>query len=103
MATALSIAYDVLLTAGVVLLGAGFFWKDRRSHLIRAAGWSGFGVFWFLHVPDYADQQDVLNAPGAGGALPVFLFVAYHPSLRYSLRGGYQPPPLPRRGPLLPP
>src|SRR2546426_2187304 len=91
MATALSIAYDVLLTAGVVLLGGGFFWKDGRSHLIRAAGWSVFGVFWFLHVPDYADQQDVLNALGAGVALPVFLFVAYHEWLSYSWWEEYEP------------
>src|SRR3989454_827957 len=68
MATALSIAYDVLLTAGVALLGIGFFWKDRRSHLVRAAGWSIFGVFWFLHVPDYADEQDALNALGGSYA-----------------------------------
>jgi len=65
MATGLGLAYDVLLTAGVVLLGVGFFWKDRRAHLSRAAGWVVFGVFWFLHVPDYANQDDPLNALGA--------------------------------------
>src|SRR6266511_2599476 len=91
MATALSIAYDVLLTAGVVLPGVGFFWKDRRAHLARAAGWTVFGVFWFLHVPEYADQQDALNALGAAVALPVFLFVAYHEWLSYSWREEYEP------------
>src|SRR2546428_3278369 len=91
MATALSIAYDVLLTAGVALLGMGFFWKDRRSHLVRAAGWSIFGVFWFLHVPDYADEQDALNALGAAAALPVFLFVAFHEWLSYTWKEEYEP------------
>src|SRR5437867_6605225 len=91
MATSLGIGYDVSLTLGIVLLGIGFFWKDRRSHLVRALGWSVFGVFWFLHVPDYADQQDVLNALGAGVALPVFLFVAYHEWLSYSWREEYEP------------
>src|SRR2546427_1974293 len=91
MATALSIAYDVLLTAGVALLGIGFFWKDRRSHLVRAAGWSIFGVFWFLHVPDYADEQDALNALGAAAALPVFLFVAFHEWLSYTWKEEYEP------------
>ncbi|TLZ60234.1 MAG: archaeosortase A [Methanobacteriota archaeon] len=91
MATALSIAYDVLLTAGVLLLGIGFFWKDVRAHLVRAAGWSVFGVFWFLHVADYADQEDALNALGAAVALPVFLFVAFHERLSYRWREEYEP------------
>ena len=91
MATALSIAYDVLLTAGVVLLGVGFFWKDARAHVVRAAGWAVFGGFWFLHVPDYADQEDALNALGAAAALPVFLFVAYHEWLSFLWKEEYEP------------
>ncbi len=91
MATALSIAYDTLLTVGVVLLGIGFFWKDKRAHLARAAGWAVFGGFWFLHFPDYADQEDALNALGAAAALPVFLFVAYHEWLSYLWKEEYEP------------
>src|SRR3989454_5812321 len=91
MTTALGIAYDVLLTAGVVLLGIGFFWKDVRAHLVRAAGWSVFGVFWFLHVADYVDQEDALNALRAAVALPVFLFVAFHDRLSYRWREEYDP------------
>jgi len=91
MATGLGLAYDVLLTAGVVLLGVGFFWKDRRAHLSRAAGWVVFGVFWFLHVPDYANQDDPLNALGAAAALPVFLFLAHHERLSYRWREEYEP------------
>ena len=91
MATSLGIGYDVSLTLGVVLLGIGFFWKDRRFHLARALGWSVFGVFWFLHVPAYADQQDALNALGAAVALPIFLFVAYHEWLSYTWREEYEP------------
>src|SRR5437773_5040778 len=91
MATALSIAYDTLLTAGIVLVGIGFFWKDKRAHVVRAAGWAVFGVFWFLHVADYADQEDALNALGAAAALPVFLFVAYHEWLSFLWKEEYEP------------
>src|SRR2546426_606827 len=94
MSSALSVAYDVFLTAGVALLGFGFFWKDRRAHLARATGWSVFGLFWFLHVPDYAIQEDALNALGAAVALPVFLFVAYHEWLSYAWRGEDEPLPV---------
>ncbi len=114
MDTAVGVAYDILLTAGVVLLGAGFFWsdlpdlrglrrrrgagggspsrgRDARGHVAAAAGWIVFGVFWFLHVGEYADQQDVLNALGAAVALPVFLFIAYHEWLSYRWRETYEP------------
>src|SRR2546425_2197107 len=91
MSSALSVAYDVFLTAGVALLGFGFFWKDRRAHLARATGWSVFGLFWFLHVPDYALQEEALIALGAAVALPVFLFVAYHEWLSYAWREEYEP------------
>src|SRR2546425_10163122 len=100
MATSLGIGYDVSLTLCVVLLGIGFFWKDRRSHLVRALGWSVFGVFWFLHVPAYADQQDALNALGAAVALPIFLFVAYHEWLSYRWREEDEPLPVACGAPL---
>src|SRR2546422_4234518 len=89
MATALGTAYDVSMAFGVLLLGIGFFWKDRRSHLARALGWSIFGVFWFLHVPDYVNQEDALNALGAAVALPIFLFVADRKSTRLNSSHGY--------------
>ena len=91
MATALGTAYDVSMALGVLLLGIGFFWKDRRSHLARALGWSIFGVFWFLHVPVYVDQEDALNALGAAVALPIFLFVAYHEWLSYTWHEEFEP------------
>lgn len=91
MATGLGLAYDVLLTVGVVLLGIGFFWKDRRAHIARAAGWAVFGAFWFIHVPEYANQEDALNALGAAAALPVFLFLAYHERLSYGWQEEYEP------------
>ncbi len=116
MADPLSIAYDVLLAAGVALLGFGFFWshladleaylrKRGRSgarwlsrfrngggaHVSLASGWVVFGVFWFLHVWDYANQEDVLNALGAAVALPIFLFIAYHEWLSYKWKEDYEP------------
>ena len=115
MATAPGIAYDVLLAAGVFLLGLGFFWshfrdlgrflrpkgsaprglrvfqREELGHVARAAGWVVFGVFWFLHVAEYAEQEDVLNSLGAAVALPVFLFIAYHEWLSYRWREEYEP------------
>lgn len=116
MADPLSIAYDVLLAAGVALLGIGFFWshladleahlrkKGRSSarwlsrfrngggaHVSLASGWVVFGLFWFLHVWDYANQEDLLNALGAAVALPVFLYFAYHEGLSYRWKEDYEP------------
>ncbi len=116
MADPVGIAYDVLLAAGVALLGLGVFWahltdleahlrtkgrasarwlsrfrRSEGSHVSFAAGWIVFGVFWFLHVWDYANQEDLLNALGAAVALPVFLFFAYHEWLSYKWKEDYEP------------
>ena len=87
----MGLALDVLLFSGIVLFGVGFFWRDRRCHLARLAGWAAFGAFWFLQVPSFVDQGDPVNALGAAAALPVFLFFAYHEKFSYDWREEYQP------------
>src|SRR5437867_1623875 len=87
----LRLALDVLLFSGIVLFGIGFFWKDGRCHLARAAAWTAFGVFWFLQVPAFLGLGDAVNSLGAAAALPVFLFLAAHEKRSYDWREEYAP------------
>lgn len=82
---------DVLLFVSIVLLAVGFLWKENRCHLMRAAGWSVFGIFWWLQIPDYIALTDVFNALASALALPAFMFFAYHEILSYRWREEYKP------------
>ncbi|MCK4456388.1 MAG: archaeosortase A [Thermoplasmata archaeon] len=82
---------DVFLFVSIALLAAGFFWKHNRCHLVRAAGWTVFGIFWWLQIPDYIAAVDVFNALASALALPAFMFFAYHEFLSYRWREEYQP------------
>ncbi|MFQ5910459.1 MAG: archaeosortase A [Thermoplasmata archaeon] len=82
---------DVLLFVSIALLGIGFFWKSNLCHPIRAAGWTVFGMFWWLQIPEYVAQADVFNALVSALALPAFMFFAYHEALSYRWREEYQP------------
>ena len=90
MATALSIAYDVLLTAGVALLGIGFFWKDRRSHLVR-------NVLIISRLSSGDPFELVHNWYGKTlslGVLLVLIFVAFRllPELYLNINGLFELP-----------
>ncbi|HEV8595236.1 MAG TPA: archaeosortase A [Thermoplasmata archaeon] len=87
----MGLALDAILFTGLALFGIGAFWRDRRCHLARAAGWALFGVFWFVQVPTFLNQGDPVNSLGAAVALPVFLFFAYHEDLSYRWNEEYQP------------
>lgn len=87
----MSLVLDAVLFGGIVLFGIGAFWTDRRSHLARAAAWAAFGAFWFAQVPAFLNQGDPVNSLGAGVALPIFLFLAYHENLSYRWKEEYQP------------
>lgn len=82
---------DGLLFVSIALLGIGFLWKSIRCHLVRAAGWTVFGIFWWLQMPDYVEQLDVFNALASALALPAFMFFAYHEILSYRWREEYMP------------
>lgn len=87
----MGLALDAIIFGGIVLFGIGAFWKDRRCHLLRAAAWALFGVFWFVQVPNFLNQGDPVNSLGAAVALPGFLFLAYHEHLSYGWDEEYQP------------
>lgn len=65
------------------LLGAGFVVKDRRKHLLRAAGWVLFGFYWPFQAPEYfwptkAAEPDPINGYFTLFG-PLFLwYIAYH-------------------------
>lgn len=82
---------DVLLFVSIALLGVGFFWKDNLCHLVRASGWSLFGIFWWLQIPDYLALADPFNAVASAIALPVMMFFAYHELLSYRWKEEYKP------------
>ncbi len=66
--------------AGIGLLALGYFWKDKRSHLLRAWGWVLFASYWPFQAPHFfgGDEPDPIN--GWFTLLgPLFLlWVAWH-------------------------
>jgi archaeosortase A (PGF-CTERM-specific) len=69
-----------LVWAGIGLLGLGYLWKDRRSHLLRMWGWILFASYWPFQAPHFfgGAEPDPIN--GWFTLLgPLFLFwVAWH-------------------------
>lgn len=74
--------------AGIGLLGAGFLVKGPRSHLLRAAGWVLFGLYWPFQAPTFFFGRDPDPINGWFTLLgPVFLWwVAWHEWKSYSWR-----------------
>lgn len=84
-------AADLLNLAGLVLLGAGFLWKDRRAHPMRMVGWLFEGVFWGLRSFHYLWIDDQFNALGAAAALPIFWYLGFHEAKSYQWDDDYPP------------
>ena len=61
------------------------------GHILRAAGWVMFGLFWFSWGPYYLAQDDTVNAIATFGALPVFVFLAYHEARSWQWKDEYAP------------
>ena len=91
MNTEVRILSDILLLAGLLALGTGFLWKDRRAHLSRSLGWAVFAVFWIVQVPSYAAIDDLLNVLGSVAAFVIFLYIARHELLSYRWDDEYEP------------
>ncbi|HET6404713.1 MAG TPA: archaeosortase A, partial [Candidatus Thermoplasmatota archaeon] len=73
----------MVVFAGLGLMGAGFLWRDRRAHLLRAAGWTLFAFYWPFQAPEFfwptkTSEPDPIN--GWFTLLgPIFLlWIAWH-------------------------
>lgn len=73
----------VLVFVALGLMGLGFFWRDNRAHLVRAAGWTLFAFYWPFQAPEFfwptkTSEPDPIN--GWFTLLgPIFLlWVAWH-------------------------
>jgi len=84
----LYVLYDIVLWAGVLLLFLGYI-IEYRKHLFRSLGFVILGVFWITLAPNYIGSRDYFNLVLVSGALPVFLYFAYHEYL--SLRWDEDP------------
>ena len=82
---------DLLNLAALILLGAGFLWKDRQAHLLRVSGWSLEGLYWLTKAPYYLGIDHQFNALGAAAAFPVFLYVGYQEFQSYEWNDDYPP------------
>jgi len=85
------LALELLNAAALIAMGIGFFWKDRRCHLLRAFAWTALGIHWVAKVPEYYAHSDAVNGLGAALALPIFLFLAYHEYRSYQWNDEYPP------------
>ena len=85
------LALTALNFAALLALGIGFFWKDRRSHLVRAGGWIGLAFYWGSKAPEYYGAGDSVNGLGAAMAFPIFFFLAFHEWRSYKWDEEYQP------------
>ena len=56
------IATDLILIAGLIGLGSGYYLKTQRRHIYRMAGLISFGLFWVFHAPYFIATGDLFNA-----------------------------------------
>jgi len=87
----LRVLSDVFLLVGLLALGAGFLWRDRRAHVLRSIGWAVFAVFWIVQVPGYISIGDLLNVLGSVAAFVIFLYLGYHEYLSFKWDDEYEP------------
>ncbi len=69
-------ANDILMLSGMLLLGAGFFYKDRVKHRFRAAGWVFMAIYWPTVSPHYIGIGDYVNTFFCLIAFPIFIYLA---------------------------
>ena len=84
-------AAELINLAGLLLLGAGFLWRDRKAHSLRMIGWVLVGLYWFFRSFDYLSHDDQFNALGAGLALPIFCFLGFHEFQSFKWDDDYPP------------
>ena len=77
------IIMDIILVAGLLCLGVGYYLKDRRRHKFRMQGLIYFGIFWVSQTPFFLLIGDVFNALICVLSLPFFVYLGYHEYLSY--------------------
>lgn len=77
------IASDLILIAGLIGLGVGYYLKDQRRHIYRMFGLVMFGIFWVLQTPYFIALGDLFNAIVCILALPFYAFLGYHEYLSF--------------------
>lgn len=80
------IIMDIILVAGLLCLGIGYYLKDSRRHKFRVEGLIYFGIFWMMQAPFFILIGDVFNAMICFLALPFYVYLGYHEYLSY-IRG----------------
>lgn len=75
---------NLVLFGGLFTLAGGYFWKDRRAHLLRLVGSLLLALFFVYEVVRIIEAgKDVWNVTFTAMAAPVFLFVAWQEYLSY--------------------
>lgn len=75
---------NLILFGGLFTLAGGYFWKDRRAHLLRLVGSLLLALFFVYEVVRIIEAgKDVWNVTFTAMAAPVFLFVAWQEYLSY--------------------
>ncbi len=83
--------FDIIGISALAMLALGRLSGLRKGHLLIGAGWAVFGIYWAMEFPHYISVADFINAVLSIGALPVFLFLAYHEFLSYNWDEDYRP------------
>ncbi len=83
--------FDIIAVISLGLIALGRLSKVKNGHLLTGLGWAVFGFYWVLEFPYYLAIADFINAVLSMGALPVFLFLAYHEFLSYEWDEDYRP------------
>ncbi len=68
---------------GMALLGWGAYWRDRRTHWVRIAGWMIFGLYWPFKADHYFAVGDPFNAYVSLAAPLLTGYIAYHEYLNW--------------------
>jgi archaeosortase A (PGF-CTERM-specific) len=77
---------SIPLFSGLIILGIGFFSNHEKKHLITAAGWAVFAMYWatqpeFLY---YNEEGDIVNAVFCIVGVYFLFYIAYHEYLSHT-------------------
>ena len=80
----MTLLMNLVLFGGLFTLAGGYFWKDRRCHLLRIVGSLLLASFFVYEVVRIIEAgKDVWNVTFTAMAAPVFLFVAWEEYLSW--------------------